>query len=150
MHIDKFIEEEVTNQGFDIETEEGGLRVEWMHEAWSHAVTRPLPITFYDVTVLGRLVERGRNNEGIRYYNGAEVEAGGRRCPDAKDTICLVAFWTAHVAPNCPPLEAYRIFQLIHPLKDGNGRVGKILLCWLMGTLSDPEFPPDLFGGGNP
>ncbi len=151
MKVDDFIRLEVQHQGFSLDTEEGQQRVEWMKEAWKWpSQGHPLPVTFYDVTMLGRMVEPERNNEGIRYYNGAEVQVGGRRCPDAKDTIGLVAFWTAHVAPNSPPLEAYRIFQLIHPFVDGNGRTGKILLCWLNGTLDDPEMPPDLFGGGVP
>lgn len=150
MKITDFIRLEVQHQGFDVETEEGKLRVEWMHEAWSWAQERPLPVTFYDVRELGRRIERDRNSKGVRFYSGAEVQVGGRQCPDAIDTLCLVAFWTAHVAPNAPPLEAYRIFQLIHPFEDGNGRTGKILLCWLNGTLDDPEMPPDLFGGGVP
>lgn len=145
-----FIRQEVRNQGHDLSTEDGQQRVEWMQEAWAWAQARPLPVTFYDVTQLGRIIEPERNNEGIRYYNGAEVQVGGRRCPDAKDTLSLVAFWTAHVAPNCPPLEAYRVFQLIHPFVDGNGRTGKVLLHWLNGKLDDPEMPPDLFGGGVP
>lgn len=150
MKIDDFIRLEVQHQGFDLKTVEGKQRVEWMHEAWKFAQSHSLPIVFSDVWRLGRTIEPEYNNDGIRFYNEYEVSVGGRRCPDAKDTICLLSFWVGYVAPHSPPIEAYRVFQLIHPFVDGNGRVGKVLLCWLNGTLDDPEMPPDLFGGGVP
>lgn len=36
------------------------------------------------------------------------------------------------------------------PFADGNGRTGKILHNWLLGTLNDPVLVTDYFGGGNP
>jgi fido (protein-threonine AMPylation protein) len=49
--------------------------------------------------------------------------------------------------PNMTPEQAYYEFEIIHPFRDGNGRTGKIIYNWLMGTLRAPVFPPDMFGG---
>jgi len=48
------------------------------------------------------------------------------------------------------PAEAYREFQEIHPFRDGNGRVGKIVFNLLNGTLHDPQMPPNFFNCANP
>lgn len=44
----------------------------------------------------------------------------------------------------------YLAFEAIHPFGDGNGRTGKVLHNWLLGTLDDPVLVADYFGGGNP
>lgn len=44
----------------------------------------------------------------------------------------------------------YLAFEAIHPWGDGNGRSGKTLHNWLMGTLDDPVLVADYFLGGNP
>lgn len=44
----------------------------------------------------------------------------------------------------------YVAFEAVHPFGDGNGRSGKTLHNWLLGTLSEPVLVADYFGGGNP
>lgn len=44
----------------------------------------------------------------------------------------------------------YLCYEMIHPFADGNGRTGKILHNWLLGTLDDPVLVEDYFGEGNP
>lgn len=44
----------------------------------------------------------------------------------------------------------YLAYEAVHPFADGNGRTGKILHNWLLGTLDDPVLVKDYFGGGNP
>lgn len=48
------------------------------------------------------------------------------------------------------PDDWYLAYEWIHPFGDGNGRSGKILHNWLLGTLDDPALVRDWFGGGNP
>lgn len=44
----------------------------------------------------------------------------------------------------------YMCYEAIHPFGDGNGRSGKVLHNWLLGTLEEPVLVDDYFGGGNP
>ncbi|KKK43389.1 hypothetical protein LCGC14_3168540 [marine sediment metagenome] len=147
MDVNAFVRKEVSNQGFDLNTVVGQERVEWMNQAWGYAVLhadeKP---TIHDVLELGWLVERELNSCGFRACN---VEVGGRHCPhfSAVDSMMKALF---RRMGDLAPLEFYYQFEVIHPFLDGNGRVGKVLLCWLLGTLDDPEMPSDLFGSGVP
>lgn len=44
----------------------------------------------------------------------------------------------------------YLCFQAIHPFGDGNGRTGKVLHNWLLGSLDEPVLVDDYFNSGNP
>ncbi len=147
MNIHGFICKEVSHQGFDLNTADGWERVEWMNRAWNYAVLRrdDKP-TIHDVLELGWLIEPELNDKGFRACN---VEVDGRHCPhfSAVDSMLKALF---RRMGDLAPLEFYYQFEVIHPFLDGNGRVGKVLLCWLLGTLDDPEMPPDLFGSGVP
>lgn len=46
------------------------------------------------------------------------------------------------------PEEFYIEFQRIHPLTDGNGRVGALLYNYRMHNLRAPKSPPDVFKEG--
>jgi len=46
--------------------------------------------------------------------------------------------------------QFYYEYENIHPFVDGNGRSGKILYNYLLGTLDNPQMPPNFWGGSNP
>ncbi len=137
MKVQDFIRLEVQHQGFDLGAAD--LRVEWMTEAWQYAQEMAdigLP-ELYHLLEIGRLIERQKNANGFRVVG---VQVGGRVCAPS---FLIVSLLAVLLKVPISPLELYKQFQLIHPFEDGNGRTGKILLCWLNGTLDDPEMPPD-------
>ena len=148
MKIDDFIHQEVCNQGFDLKTPEGEKRVEWMQEAWKTAqdVLMDWPDSSF-IALLGKLIEHDKNRNGFRTTVNVRVENRfAPHCGDVRYLMELLCRWEPTIGQEC--LEWYRCFEIIHPFEDGNGRVGKILYNWWLGTLDDPEFPPDLFGSG--
>ena len=153
MNVNDFIQLEVQNQGFNLGTKEGQLRVKWMQEAWNTAkeigpeVRVDKFIEFIDN--LGKLVEHEKNGSGFR--SDINVRVGNRFAPhygDVKYLMELLKHWRPETKKEY--IEWYRYFEIIHPFVDGNGRVGKILYNWWLEALDDPEMPPDLFGGGIP
>jgi hypothetical protein len=46
--------------------------------------------------------------------------------------------------------QFYYEYENIHPFRDGNGRSGKILYNYLLGTLENPQMPPNFWGSSNP
>jgi Fic/DOC family len=152
MNVDAFIDQEVHNQGFLRGTPEHLGRCAAMQAAWVYGA-RVLPDLdtvdeLYGVIVaLYHLVEPSQN-DGKRYRT-VNVRVSDRRCPEWTDVPTLMRFFCS-VVKLLPPLEAYRLFELVHAGRDGNGRVGKVLYNWLLDKLDDPEFPPNLFGGDGP
>ncbi len=48
-----------------------------------------------------------------------------------------------------PEDQFYFEYETIHPFVDGNGRTGKILYNYLLGTLESPILPPNFWGSVN-
>lgn len=136
----------------------------WMLMAWANAMakydTGKKKPTILDVIELGKLVEPVINRDGERLV---QVRVGTRMCPPPEQVPGLITdLWkqidtvkpeTGLTAPGTGHWTAddfYVEFEKIHPFTDGNGRVGKILHNWLMGTLHDPVLVADYFRGGNP
>ena len=159
--IRQFVLGEVERQYHPIGTFEYRERVEWMTDAWTWAQKaaddrRP---TVEDVLFLAARIEPVLNLRGFRT---ADVWIGGHAGADPRDVPARVERLWSFVdqvlpeqgrAPSDEEMTAddfYLEFEDIHPFADGNGRVGKVLHNWLLGTLDNPVLVYDYFGGGNP
>lgn len=90
----------------------------------------------------------GRGPGGFR--TGA-VYVGTRRCPEASMLPRLMKSLVEAINERRLDADrAYYEFEMIHPFFDGNGRTGKILYNYILGTLHDPKMPPNFFGCSNP
>jgi hypothetical protein len=163
--IRSFILGEVERQYHPIGTHEYKQRVEWMTDAWTWAhdkykqgQRRP---TIEDILFLAARIEPGVNRNGFRAHG---VMVGDHTAPPSEWVPTrMERLWLAieDVVPErgirtdirdsfMSADDFYVEFEHIHPFGDGNGRTGKILHNWLLGTLHDPVLVKDYFGGGNP
>lgn len=149
----RFIREEVKRQGFKPDTSEFWMRVGAMAAAWNYARFRRVVSetdrrrpTVDQVCVIGMMVEPETNYSGWRR---AGVQVGGYIAPPPDEVPSKMAKW-AELSKTMTADEAYVAFEEIHPFADGNGRTGKIIHNWLLGTLDEPVLIKDYFGGGLP
>ena len=101
-------------------------------------------ITIYSATIreIGKLVDEdadmGYRNDSI--WIGGIAKMHHAAVPGAIDDL-------VNEQGKLTPLEFYARFEEIHPFFDGNGRSGKVLYNWKNGTLWNPVWPKDLYGG---
>lgn len=147
----------------------GELSVGWMIQAWMHAIMTDTYLGLFlelgFVKELGRLVEPEENKNGFRRH-GVAISNGfldytpiGSNWDGIERNLqhLIEAYYDGSLASGpmhgrskTPEDEFYYQYEIIHPFGDGNGRTGKILYNYLMGTLSQPLMPPDYFGTSNP
>ena len=177
--IDGFIQDEVVRQLHDPRVEsDGGVRIKWMRAAWDYAINRSqggIRPDYDDVLGLAATIEPEMNTNGFRLMN---VYIGGSMgAPPERVPMLMAELFTRvqDVVPEQgrrgPHPDEYRAdwskfrdlvqgvetaddfylaFEAIHPFGDGNGRTGKVLNNWLLGTLEEPVLVADYFGLGNP
>ena len=142
--IADYCAEEVRRQG------RTPIEVGHMIRAWFNALENQYGGAEFNVGLIegwGMLIEPEKNEKGFR-TGPVYVQGGGiaiMKTPPDEIAGRFDKFFE-HL-PDMTALEAYREFEEIHPFWDGNGRVGKIILNWLNGTLLDPIFPPNDFWG---
>ena len=160
--IRSFILGEVERQYHPIGTMEFAARVEWMTDAWMWAMDKNSDYpTMDDMLYVAKLIEPEMNGEGFRKHG---VWIGGEERMHWSQVPHQVAKLWANVQGVIPRQgkstgqnrdiftadDFYLEFEYIHPFGDGNGRTGKVIHNWLLGTLKAPVLVADYFGGGNP
>ncbi|HEX9376654.1 MAG TPA: Fic family protein [Actinomycetota bacterium] len=170
-----FCHDEVLRQWHDPnDRDDGGVRIEWLMNAWAYAQERAATGDrpgLTDILMVGGAVEQSANRDGFRTV---DVWIGNRRAPGpafVPPMMKALDASTAQVEPvqrRSPGIEYamgtfeqevrnirtaddwYLAYEWVHPWSDGNGRSGKVLHNWLLGTLHDPVLVADYFGAGNP
>lgn len=149
----KFCAEECERQ------KSGALSVFWMVNAWNNAMDLKHAgerLTDQMVLRLAEMVEPDlRQGWRTTTVTIRGVVAGSSPAHVHSDMTELGLMLDAYAAGENPqlfgqPLTAqwlYERFEDIHPREDGNGRTGKIIFNWLLGTLDAPQLPkePDRF-----
>lgn len=96
----------------------------------------------------GFLAKPHLNSKGFRRHN---IQVADYIAPDWRDVPRLIERLVDHIHSGAlTPAQAYYEYEMVHPFADGNGRTGKILYNFLLGSLLDPQMPPNFFGHDNP
>jgi len=117
-----------------------------MENAWEAAAIRAkigAPLTVGKIQQLARVIDPVANPNG-RFRTGPAVFMGGGSAVDA-DLIggALDYLFTQLRVYDMTPPEFYRELMWIHPMKDGNGRLGALVYNILNGTIDNPVNPPE-------
>ena len=141
---DQFIRDEVERQGFDLDSVDGKTRLIWMRVAWVWAEVsaekRARP-TLDDIMSMSYYIEPVINERG---YRQVPVLVRGRMAAPWRNIhSAMEKLW--EYGGDLPPQQFYYEFEVLHPFRDGNGRLGAIIYNWLRGTLYSPTSPPDMF-----
>jgi hypothetical protein len=127
------------------------LHVLFMAQAWERAMQDKildLPVTPELIESWAKLVEPVVNADGFRT---GPVWIGNHQAPLAIEVRPRMADLCRDIAAGKRTADVtYYEFQKIHGFRDGNGRVGKILFCYLLNCLDAPIMPSNWFGISNP
>lgn len=135
---------------------EGYFAVPGMLKAWRDACTCRTDqnilrhhdhLTESNILVWAGMIE-SCNKDGYRKVGvrvGSSIKCKPEEVPDRMKRF-IEQF------PNMTPEEAYLNFEEIHPFRDGNGRVGKIIFFYLRNEMDKPshEVVPNPWGITNP
>jgi hypothetical protein len=142
--------EEVDRQG-DSPKNVAGMVTAWDLAMRYFDMDRPLDIGL--IEQFGKLVAPKKNAMGFRDGEGFIVNTATNEIVKRNPAPALIRSLMQDLIDgigDMEPVDAYFRFEDIHPFSDGNGRVGKIILNWLNGSLGDPVMPPNKFGIRNP
>ncbi|MCK9369513.1 Fic family protein [Candidatus Dojkabacteria bacterium] len=128
--------EEFLTESNEIESEFSKEALEDAHKAWDYLVseccTLPLPMILETHRILMH-----RLNEPIAgRLRDENVRVGRRVCPDCKEVPDLLDEWVRKWCYGKADTEekikqAHIEFEMVHPFRDGNGRVGRLLLNFM-------------------
>lgn len=118
----------------------------------AHKAVSSMSVTdfFANIVSLGSLLDPSVQS----FRKGPAVFSSSRNATAPSDVQSslkrLKGFLSGNSLPLTPQdaLEYYYAFEEIHPLQDGNGRIGMLLYNMLIGSLNDPCLPPDKSGWG--
>lgn len=144
LDVIKFCAEEVTRQN------DSPMHVAYMCEAWDYASQFwwQMSKNFCDWEIiilnLSKLVDPG-TNDGANYRYvpvtfANENRIGYENIPNQMKSLC--GFLRDGTIKSDAQM-VYEEFERVHPFKDGNGRIGKILFNLVNGTISEPVFPTE-------
>ncbi len=147
-----------------VRQQSGEMSVADMVWAWKYAQdysSNPDATFLTFIERVGQIIEPVDNKGGFRQIpifvrNGWDYieKTPWERVPSLL-SLLLESYYEGALEPVHPKAitredQFYFEYENIHPFKDGNGRSGKILYNFLLGTLDKPVMPPNFWGSSNP